>query len=299
MKNTTLLEKKFEQMGAKVEIEELESTRFTSQRNKASPTFDVQTDKKKGEVFKIRIGKDSPASIEVIDIQPKDRHMLVLVRQPERVIQLPQDVHGLLVGDGPNEHKLPASKSKFLMGHDERHWFVAAVPEESSASNVQTAKEALQPVEVEEALLGQKMKRKDRTKRKNKAFKRQGEWFFIPAPKSFIPDEDLVLKNEPLSRGRGSKPHNMEWAYRHGGIAVYVNNQHPNGLTQSQFETLPLEQQRGSGVFWNKMVRNAVVYAKGKISHSDHAPLVLDGWHRVVTNTENKAHAMSQVVFLD
>jgi hypothetical protein len=35
-----------------------------------------------------------------------------------------------------------------LCGHDERHWFVAAVPERASASNVKTAFAVLKPVTV-------------------------------------------------------------------------------------------------------------------------------------------------------
>jgi len=294
MDNTVLLEKKIEKMGARVEFFE---TGESLSDPASLPSFDIRNDKK-GEKFFIRMGKNSTASIEVIDLQPKDRHMLVLVRQPDREVEVFQNFRDRLDGKKPEMRKLRASKSKFLLGHDERHWFVAAIPEDSSASNVRTAKEALQPPEVREAIVQKKVKRSKRTKRRNKAFKRQGEWFFVPVS-DLVPDEDLILKNEPLSRGRGSKPHMMEFAYRRGGVAVYVNHRHPTGLTQREYEALPAEQQRGSGVMWAKMVRDATVFAKGKISHGDHAPVILNDWHCVLMNTENKAHAIDQVAFLD
>lgn len=304
MLNTALLEKKFEQMGAQVDIELLEDNRWAV-RSQGSPTFDVQNDKKRGEVFKIRIGEDSSASIEVLDVQPKDRHMLILVREPAREAPIPRTSVRNLMTRGVQRgetRKIAASKSKFLLGHDERHWFVAAVPESSSASNVRTAKAALQPKEVLEVLGQKRIKTKKRNKRKNKAFKRQGEWFFLPEP-NFVPDDKVViLKNEPLIRGgdrnaRGGKPHNMEFCHRAGGTQVRVHRNHPQGVTEEQFSRLSEEEQRRPG--WQSLVRDPTVYVKGNVSHSDHATIRLDCWHRVVMNTETQARAMANVVFLD
>ena len=47
------------------------------------------------------------------------------------------------------------------------------------------------------------------------------------------------------------------------------------------------------------MVRNPSVYVKGRITHADHATVVLDGWHRVEMNTETQSRAMRHVAFLD
>jgi hypothetical protein len=44
------------------------------------------------------------------------------------------------------------------------------------------------------------------------------------------------------------------------------------------------------------MARNPVVYVRGKLSHPDHATIRLDGWHRVLMNTESGS---SSVAFLD
>ena len=44
-------------------------------------------------------------------------------------------------------------KQKFLCGHDERHWFVAAVPEDArGVTGVVAAKAALQPALVRTAV---------------------------------------------------------------------------------------------------------------------------------------------------
>src|SRR5207237_314457 len=107
-------------------------------------------------------------------------------------------------------------KLKFLCGHDERQWFVAAVPEQEGAATVRTAMEALKPVEVRRAQTLQRIKTEDRRRRKTSAYLRQGEWFFMPASRVIV-KEWLILHNEPLSRGNGSKPHIAEFCYRFGG----------------------------------------------------------------------------------
>lgn len=88
----------------------------------------------------------------------------------------------------------------------------------------------------------------------------------------------------------------MEHAFRRGGETVYVNRKHPNGLTEAEFRALSEKAKLGS---WDKMTRDAEVYAKGAIRHRDHATVVLAGWHRVLMNTEQQARAMEHVVFLD
>jgi hypothetical protein len=144
------------------------------------------------------------------------------------------------------------------------------------------------------ALVGRK-RLKDPFRRRNAAYVRQGEWFFVPAA-AINPPEALVLRNEPLSRGRGT-PHLMQFAYRIGGEVVYVNREQPTGITEAHHAQLTAEQQRHGA--WTQMVRDPEVYAKGSIRHPDHATIHLDGWHRVLMNTEQHARAMQHVVFID
>ena len=50
---------------------------------------------------------------------------------------------------------------------------------------------------------------------------------------------------------------------------------------------------------WRIMRRNMLVFARGRVRHSDHATIKLDGWHQVFMNTENEAASSEFVAFLD
>ena len=259
--NTRVLERRFAEIGARVRVEE---------PARGDPRIDVLSDRR-GEYFDIRFrGNGTDADVSVVDSRPRDRHLLMLVRRGEE-------------------------KSKFLCGFDERHYFVAAIPESArGVTGVNTARAALQPEAVRETV--DRKRPKDRFRRRNAAYVRQGEWFFIPEPDLVVNGSDIV-RNEPLNRGGGSTSHVMELAFRSGGTTVYVNRQHPAGLAEDRFRALP-EHERRNGA-WSRMVRDADVFAKGAIRHPDHATIVLPGWHRVLMNTEQRARAMRHVVFLD
>ena len=223
----------------------------------------------RGEYFDVRFAGEGEVDLEVVDVQPDDRHLLLLAR-------------------------IDGEKSKFLCGHDERHWFVAAVPEAArGVTGVATAKAALQPPAVR--ALVERTRPKDPFRRRNTAYVRQGEWFFVPAAR-IDPPEGLVLRDEPLSRGRGNA-HVMQFAYRRGGERVYVNRLNPAGITEAQYARLTPEQRRTGG--WSRQVREPEVYAKGTVRHPDHATIRVSSWHRVLMNTEQGAKAMRHVVFID
>jgi len=226
--------------------------------------LDVSTDAH-GEVFDITVTDRAEAL--VLDARRRERHLVVLVRDGEE-------------------------KSRFLCGHDERHWFVAAIPESATAvTTVAQAHDALRPPAVRHAAAG--LRPKLRRRRRNPAFVRQGEWFFLPAP-GLRPG--VVLRNEPLRRGNG-KPHVMEFAHRRGGEVVYVSRAYPRGLSRARYESLP-ERTRARHT-WQQMVRDAGVFARGRVSHPDHSTVVLQDWHEVLMNTESGAAARRHVVFLD
>ena len=117
----------------------------------------------------------------------------------------------------------------------------------------------------------------------------------MPAPQVRV-EQLLVLRNEPIARG-GGKPHVCEELYRFGGETVYVSPGAPNGLTNEQYRALS-EGER-SRWNWRVMRRNPKVYVRGRFRHPDHKTVVLDGWHEVLSNTENLSHAMRNVAFLD
>lgn len=267
--DSSLLERKFENMGARVKFGN-GTGRNRNNMSGGGVRLNVLEDKK-GEFFELAaVGGDSP-DVTVLDVQPSDRHLLLLVRNGQE-------------------------KSKFLCGHDERHWFVAAIPETAPVGNVRQAKEALKPQEVQNRQVG--LGAKKRNKRKNEAYTRQGEWFFLPENISPA-NKDLILKNEPITRGNGSKPHMCEFMYRSGGETVWVCSRYPSGVTPARYNFLLKNEKDAKSYAWRSMRKDAAVYVKGRISHADHATITLNGWHRVVMNTESRAAAMRQVAFLD
>jgi len=219
-----------------------------------------------------------------------ERRWNVTLSVPESA---PDERHLLLVADhaGYGEHRF----SRFLCGHDERHWFVAAIPESAEVDTVRGARDALKPQEVWDEIRAAELPVDQFDLRWTAAFIRQGEWFFLPRPWMEV-DHALVLFEEPIRRGEG-KPHWCEFLYRTGGETVLVSDKHPNGLTVDEFQKLDVVERRRT--YWREMVRNAEVYVRGRISHTDHATIDLPYWHKVVMNTESQAHAMEHVAFLD
>src|SRR5690606_12633413 len=142
---------------------------------------------------------------------------------------------------------------------DERAWFVAAVPEVRGVRDVATAKEALKPQAVRAAEERAGVRRKDRFRRRNEAFVRQGEWFFIPQPGLAV-DSKRIFRDEPIRRG-GGKPHLCQFLARLGGVTVHVHRRYPNGLTAAEFAALGDAQRKLPG--WRLMTRDAAVYVKG------------------------------------
>jgi len=263
-----LLERAFQKMGARVKFREAAFRRIGGRWAWQSLALDVRTDAK-GEFFLISWDRKAVEELVVLDVQPRDRHLLLLSRENGR-------------------------KHRFLLGHDERHWFVAGIPEATPVSRVADAKRALKP---EAVLAGEAdVRHKERDRRQNAARIRQGEWFFVPVEDVEL-NPLLVLRNEPLVRSRGGKPHMCEQLYRYGGETVYVSPGAPNGLTETEYGQMS-ERERGRWS-WRMMRRNPKVYAHGRVRHPDHATITLDGWYEVFSNTEHLSEAMRDVVFLD
>jgi hypothetical protein len=262
--DTKLLSKKFGQLGARLQVSD-EITR----RNPAG--IDIKVDRR-GEYFDIRVDRNDSVEYSVIDLRRDMKHLLLMARREK-------------------------GKEKFLCGHDERHWFVCAVPG-ASVSSVVKAMEALQPVYVRGAVRHRVKRMRDRLRRRNKAFVRQGEWFFVRV-QVFTLNQKSVLRNEPLSRGWGSKPHMCEELIRTGGEIVWVCRQHPAGVDEYRYRQLLLTDPDAGGWDWRQMARDPTVFVRGRVWHPDHKTIVLDQWHRVFMNTERFAPGAKNVVFLD
>jgi hypothetical protein len=289
-----LIQKKFEEMGARVNIGESPQLVHVRNPNSTDPNVTVNIiNDKKGQIFDIRTrGK---VDISIIDLRPDDRHLVMLAKLFD-----------------PNNPHIEPEKVKFLCGHDEREWFSCQLPNQS-VTNVETAKLALLPKEVHEEHNKKKLKPKDRIKRRNKASLRQGEWLFVPS-KMVDPPEELIHHNEPLQisniRG-GSKPHMAQYAYRTGGTQVYIPSlpidsrrtmsieelqKLAAGLTGKQRNAFLRRNKDSNKWTWTAMMRDPKLYVKGSIRHPDHATLELRKWHRVYMNAEVRG---KYSVFLD
>jgi hypothetical protein len=252
--SSEVLERRFKEIGAHVRVADAPW--------RGAPRIDVR-----GSWFDVRFDRGTdPVELEVVDVSRPDRHLLLLAR----------------VG---------GQKSKFLCGHDERHWFVAAIPEAArGVTGVASAKAALQPELVQSAVA--RKRPKDRFRRRNAAYVRQGEWFFVPAPGVRVAGP--VFRNEPLIRAGGGTAHVLQEAFRSGGRTVYVGSG-GRVLGQAGYDRLQAKERRN----WRPMTADPELYARGSVRHPDHATVVLRGWHRVVLNTEERARATQFVTFFD
>jgi hypothetical protein len=258
----------FAKMGARIKFAEIVPNRWLAGRQTLDDfNLDVRRDAK-GEHFLMSRAGSSSTEFVVLDVQPRDRHLLLLSRKQKE-------------------------KHRFLLGYEERHWFVAGIPEVTPVSRVKDAKEALKPEAVHTSERG--IRGKELERRINRARARQGEWFFVPAPGVNAPPL-LILRNEPLVRS-GGKGHFCAEVIRFGGETVYVSGYNPRGITQDEYNELA----DGDKKHWNwrVMQRNPRVYVRGRVRHPDHKTIELNGWHEVFSNTENLSYAMRNIVFLD
>src|SRR5436190_3413640 len=275
--NAKHIESRFAAMGARLKVREIASRWQMGSRKWIDPVnyaVDIRRDRD-GAFFELRVPTHLSETVEatVLQSEPKQRHLLLLIRKTDEKPQL----------------------DRFLCGHDEREWFVAAVP--GGASSVRQAMDALQPRDVRDALARNHVSSRKRYARKNRAFRRQGEWFFVPEP-ALVVDQKWILRNEPLRRGAG-KPHLVEELFRSGGETVHVCSAYPNGVTPDEYRSILRRNRDAAGWGWRVMSRNPGVYARGAVRHSDHATITLPVWHRVIMNTETQSRTMANVAFLD
>ena len=246
MTNTEYLCRHFSRIGARLKLQESRAWQSVKVR------IDVGRDRS-GEFFEIRSTEEVVP--EILDVQPGSRHLVLMVR------------------DGK-------FKNKFLLGHEERHWFAAAVPGDG-VHDVRTAIASLRPIEIE----GRKATR-------------QGEWFFV-SERGISEKHAVIHRNEPLSRGAGSKPHICRELMRRGGATVMVSSSYPTGISPARYEQLISADPQARSMAWRRMTRDADVYARGEVRHRDHKTIHLDGWHRVYMNRERFARHAPQIAFLD
>lgn len=242
------------------------------------------------ERFVLRVDDDSVDRVLARDVRPRERHLLLEMR---------------IIASG----QTPGWR-RFLCGHDEREWFAAAIPEDRPVAKVTEAFEALKPMPVLNAQLRAGVPASRRHRRRNEAFIRQGEWYFVPLPdldrlwatgslRDANGNPAVILRDEPLRRGRG-KPHTVEEILRVGGELVYVSDVHRSRsvISQSAYRTWKRNHPQAPDP-WRPMRRDPTVFARGRVRHRDHATILLRGWHQVFVNTEHQSIAGRNLLFLD
>lgn len=123
MTDLTAVNRQFAAMGAL-----LVGVPHAIRRSGRNYSIDVVVDRRRRrESFVVRDG-DTPIELEVVNSAPTRRHLLLMVK---------------VAGSGS------VAKHLYLCGHDERHWFVAAVPPiPHGVTTVESALEALKPQAV-------------------------------------------------------------------------------------------------------------------------------------------------------
>lgn len=269
---TATIEKKFSGIGARI--------RLVDRPIDDKITIDVKRDRG-GEFFEI-VSNGDLVDLQVLDVQKKDRHILLMAKEEVR--------SGI------------SDKKKFLCGYDERHFFSCAIPETAGVSTVLGAKQALKPTDVLRAESG-KVKTKNLHKRRKRTkggkMYRQGEFFFTPIVTPFIGKDTVIHKKEPMQRG-GGNPHVAEFLIRSGGTNVFVCSRHRDGISEKEYKKILKGNKDAKNWGWTTMQLDANVMVKGKITHTDHKTLNLgETWYRVSLNTEDKARGAINVRFLD
>ena len=250
-------------MGASIRVNRIDRGNLPATRRNLDALRLLSVDVIDDEGFVI----DKPDEVElfVLNKDVRDRHLLLMARDE---------------ASGENQ--------KFLCGHDERHWFAASVP--TTSITVKDAKQRLMPGSVRRAFQLNARRDKEQYTRSNSAFKRQGEWFFVPM--DGVPFRNpVILRKEPLVRAGGGKPHVIDEVVRDGGEAVYVHATYAKfGIPRASYMRRKEHVRKASG--WSVMRRNPNVYARGKVRHPDHKTIVLNDWHLVQMNGETRTESL-------
>jgi hypothetical protein len=192
-----------------------------SMQERMAVVADIET-RQRREVFTLVPGLTG--EVTVLDRDPRRRQLLLLARA--------------------NGHS-----DRLLFGHDERHLFVAPLPDRA-ISTIDQAFEVLKPEAVRHAQAA------------GMRVRRQGEWFFVPAPNFRLLDGYPVHRKARLDPPR---PRLVPGLWNP-----------PPGTPHLAEELVRVRK-------WSRQTR---VYVRGAIRHADHATLKLKDWHRVLPNRE-------------
>jgi len=259
---TDHLQKAFKDIGVKFHKKVNSPIRRFSGQNLPDDSIRLDTSGDKRSPFVLRLGKDADGEIKLLNVDTSQHGVLLQIQQ-ENV------------------------KVNFLCGLDEfDKTFIARVPNQG-ITTVANAKDALKPPEVLDAERSTPRmgKKKNKHKRRNSAWLRQGEWFFIPMPKYEPGDSAILRKNAPLMVA-GNRAHKAELVADTAGESRYISIMDARrSLSKKGYERLMKENSKEQ-YKWEMRSESSSIYVKGRITAPDHKTLVLNIWHRAVPNRE-------------
>lgn len=250
--------------------------------------MDIGNRGKKNEVFRLVPGAASNR-VEPQGIDADLRQLVLMVHEPTRTFHLTMPAGSIAPSDKivqriPGkyeqvvvERKTPNVKRHFLVGHDEREYFISQLPR--AVTTVARAHEILRP--------------------RTGAVERQGEWFFYET----TPEEDvlieknlhLVTRKSPV--GPGGKPHVADER-----LWIPVR---PQQIPTVEGAAWPADASAllPAGRWTHNMFPGGAavvgyVYVRGKIRHPDHATVEFLRWMKVRLNTERR-EARSGIYWVD
>ena len=181
----------------KVEQNSINNSNIASTNDIFQMSIETKGKKKGIEYFKLSKGHENN-QVRVIDVDCKARQLILLVKEPERQYKVRR--WDYIKRDYVEEmQKTPNNLRKLLCGFDEKHLFIAQLPDNQRVVNkIKDAHRILKPQIIA------------KNKKKNNRIKRQGEWFFIPITHK---EQELinlyqknVLKKVRIGNG-GGNPH--------------------------------------------------------------------------------------------
>lgn len=296
VKDRTGLVRQIEKAGLNVELTKQPMRGMLTGPGRNAFQLDISrpnTTKGPREVFRIWPGHEGNR-VEIVGTNEDLQQAVLMVKEPKRVIEvevplwerrgenwretlarrnsIPLERIVKKNGRWYIQQETPDTKRHYLMGMDERHYFVCQLPR--PATTVNDAHRVLKDEKVSE------------TEKKGKV-ERQGEWFFVKPTasereaieKAIKGNRAIVKKKAPIGREFGfniGRPHTADELVMVAvatGRRQEVTTRHrlqPEVIVRT--ETVP------------EIVRT--VFIKGKVKHVEHKSVEFLDWVRVYRNTE-------------
>ena len=220
------------------------------------------------EMFVIYPGVQS--DVQIMDVKPDIHQAVLRVSEPERSFEIRErkwNRERRKFDETVRIQTTPAGTRRYLVGTDELHLFFAEL--RLPAHGVRAAHSTLKPKDLRNA---------DRSQ-----YKRQGEWFLIPATDAEVSKLDGhggISARERAAAGP-SRPADGRGRPRvsvAAGIPAFFRSTALTGM---------LPRGRGRPHVADEVARmDGKEFARGNVRHPDHRTKKLHTWHRVERNTE-------------